>query len=76
MMPRPGNRIRISWEESMKKPEHEVALPSGGDSALDRRDPLPAERVAEIRIRIRSGAYNTSAVIDAVSRGIAKSGDL
>jgi hypothetical protein len=60
----------------MKKAEHEVTLPSGGDSAPDRRNSLPAERVAEIRIRIRSGAYHTSAVIDAVSRRIAKCGDL
>jgi hypothetical protein len=60
----------------MKNPEHEVTLPSGDDSATDRRDPLPAERVAEIRIRVRSGAYDSSAVIDAVARRIAKSGDL
>jgi anti-sigma28 factor (negative regulator of flagellin synthesis) len=60
----------------MNNREHEVTLRSGDDSAIDRRAPLPAERVAQIRIRIRSGAYNTSAVIDAVARGITKSGDL
>jgi hypothetical protein len=60
----------------MKNREHKVALPSGDDPPIDRRDPIQAERVAEIRIRIRSGAYDTSAVIDAVSRRIAKSGDL
>ena len=60
----------------MKDREHEITLPSGDDSASDRRDPLPPERVAQIRIRIRSGAYNTSAVIDAVARGITKRGDL
>jgi len=60
----------------MNNREHEVTLPSGDDSAIDWRAPLPAERVAQIRIRIRSGAYNTSAVIDAVARGITKSGDL
>lgn len=60
----------------MKKPEREVPLPPADDPATDRRDPLPAERVARIRIRIRSGAYDTSAAIDAVSRRIAKSGDL
>ena len=60
----------------MKKREHEVTLPSGDDSPIDRRDPLPAERVAQIRIRLRRGAYNMSAVIDAVARGITKRGDL
>jgi hypothetical protein len=60
----------------MKNREHKVTLPSGEDPAIDRRDPPPAERIAEIRIRIRSGTYDTSAVIDAVSRRIAKSGDL
>jgi anti-sigma28 factor (negative regulator of flagellin synthesis) len=60
----------------MKNREHQVTLLSGDDSAIDRRDPLPAERVEQIRRRIRSGAYDTSAVIDAVARGITKNGDL
>ena len=60
----------------MNNREHEVSLPSADDSATGRRDPLPAERVAQIRVRIRSGAYDMSAVLDAVARGITKSGDL
>lgn len=60
----------------MNNREHEVTLPSGDDSAINRRDPLPAERVAQIRIRVRSGVYSTAAVIDAVARGITKRGDL
>jgi hypothetical protein len=60
----------------MKNREHEVTLPSGDDSAVDRHDPLPLERVAQIRVRIRSGAYSTAAAVDAVARGITKSGDL
>ena len=60
----------------MKDRDNEITLSSGGDSAIDRRDPLPEERLAQIRLRISSGAYQTSAVIDAVARGIRKSGDL
>jgi len=76
MMPRPGNSSRYHGRNSMKNREREVTLPSGDDSAVDRLDLLSAERLAQIRIRIRSGAYNTSAVIDAVARRIMKSGDL
>jgi hypothetical protein len=60
----------------MKNCEHQVTLPSGDDSADDQHDPLSLERVAQIRVRIRSGAYNTAAVVDAVARGITRSGDL
>jgi hypothetical protein len=52
----------------MKNREQEVTLPSGDDSATVRRDLLRSERVAQIRIRVRSGAYNTAAVVDAVAR--------
>jgi hypothetical protein len=60
----------------MKNREHQVTLPSGDDSAVDEGDQLSLERVALIRVRIRSGAYNTAAVVDAVARGITRSGDL
>jgi len=59
----------------MKKCEHQVTLSSGEDSAVDQHDPLSLERVAQIRVRIRSGAYNTAAVVDAVARGIMRSDD-
>ena len=60
----------------MKNREHEVTLPSGVDSAVDRSNRLPLDRVAQIRVRVTSGAYSTAAVVDAVARGITKSGDL
>ena len=60
----------------MKNREHQVTLPSGDDSAVDDCGQLSLERVALIRVRIRSGAYNTAAVVDAVARGITRSGDL
>jgi hypothetical protein len=60
----------------MKNCEHQVTLPSGNDSAVDQRDLLSLERVEQMRVRIRSGAYNTAAVVDAVARGITRSGDL
>jgi hypothetical protein len=59
----------------MKKCEHLVTLSSGEDSAVDQRNQLSLERVVQIRVRIRSGAYNTAAVIDAVARGITRSDD-
>lgn len=60
----------------MKKCEHQVTLPTGDDSAVDQRDTLSVERVEQMRIRVRSGAYNTAAVVDAVARGITRTGDL
>ena len=60
----------------MKNREHQVTLPSGDDSAVDQPDLLSVDRVAQMRVRIRSGAYSTAAVVDAVARGIMRSGDL
>jgi hypothetical protein len=56
--------------------DHEVALPGHSNSAADSRDTIPPQRIAEIRRRIRSGAYDNPAIIDAVARGIMRRGDL
>lgn len=42
----------------------------------DDREQLPAERIAEFRLRIASGIYERPAIIVAVARGIAGSADL
>jgi hypothetical protein len=42
----------------------------------DDREQLPPERIAEFRLRIAAGIYQTPTIIDAVARGIAGSADL
>jgi hypothetical protein len=60
----------------MSPRDHEVTRPALHDPAPERDDALPPDRIAELRIRITSGAYDTAAAVDAVARRIMMSGDV
>ena len=52
------------------------AAAAGPVSGTERRQPLSAERVDELRKKVLEGAYNQLHVVDQVARRIAASGDL
>ena len=56
--------------------DHEVGIPGRPHLHDDRGQTISAERVAEIRLRIRTGVYASPHIIDAVARGLSNSVDL
>jgi negative regulator of flagellin synthesis FlgM len=59
---KPGDQMRISSETN--------------EMAVNTKDELTGERIAEVRGKILSGAYNSLDVVDEVARRFLVSGDL
>ena len=68
---REGRLLPASWRDRSKETRTGMAAIEG-----DARAELSSEHVAEIRKRIRDGAYNTVEIADQVAQRLVTSGDL
>ncbi len=62
----------VQYADRPASHERERSALASGES----RAPLPADRVIELRERIRVGHYTSTAMIETVARRILESGDL
>jgi len=72
--PEQADRVEISQEAREQAQEAGLLEESGGPGASSSAE--RADRLEEIRLRIRSGSYNTPEVAEEVARRLLDSGDL
>ena len=75
-VPRPAQTITQSPDTTPVKPDSVQISDAGRRLNTEQANALNPERVAELRTKVLTGAYNTLDVVDQVARRIMTRGDL